>query len=39
MHNYKYRHFAFAAAGLLLLATAALWSFNTISDLFGGPHA
>jgi hypothetical protein len=39
MRNYKFRHLFFAAAGFCLLAIIALWSFNTVADLLGGPSA
>ena len=39
MRNSKYRHLIIAAGGFLLLAAGVLWSFNTLAELFGGPHA
>jgi len=39
MRNFNYRHLLIATGGFLLLAAGALWSFNTLSGLLGGPDA
>ena len=39
MYNSKFRKIIIAAGALTLLSVAALWSFNALSELFGGPQA
>ena len=37
MRNSKYRNLFFAICTFILLSVIALWSFNTLTELFGGP--
>ena len=39
MHNLKYKHYIYAAGLTLLASIAALWSWNTLSELFNLPQA
>ncbi len=39
MYNSTFRKIIIAAAALALLSIATLWSFNALSELFGGPQA
>ena len=39
MYNSKFRKIFIAVGTFALLSAAALWSFNTLSELIGGPQA
>ena len=39
MSDSKPGRFALAAGSIVVVAILALWSFNTVSELFGGPVA
>ena len=39
MHNSAFRKIVIASGAFALLLVAALWSFNALSELFGGPQA
>jgi hypothetical protein len=39
MYNPTLRKIIIAAGALTLFSVAALWSFNVLSELFGGPQA
>ena len=39
MHKATFRKIVIAAGAFALLLLAALWSFNALSELFGGPQA
>ncbi len=39
MYNSTFRKIIIAAGAFTLFSVAALWSFNVLSELFGGPQA
>ncbi len=39
MYNSTFRKIIIAAGAFTLFSIAALWSFNALSELFGGPQA
>lgn len=39
MYNSTFRKIIIAAGAFTLFSVAALWSFNALSELFGGPQA
>jgi len=39
MHHHTFRQIFIAVGALALFSILVLWSFNTLSDLFGGPQA
>jgi len=39
MYNPTFRRIIIAAGAFTLFSVAALWSFNVLSELFGGPQA
>lgn len=39
MHHNTFRKIVFAVGALAFVSLAVLWSFNTLSELFGGPEA
>jgi hypothetical protein len=39
MRKYRFRHILIATGTLIVFSVFALWSFNTVSNLLGGPVA
>jgi len=39
MHHYTFRKFFIALGALTLFSVVVIWSFNELSELFGGPQA
>lgn len=39
MHHYTFRKIFIGTGTLVLFSVVVLWSFNALSDLFGGPQA
>ena len=39
MHRMTLRNFSFAVLAVAACVVATLWSFNSLSELFGGPQA
>jgi len=39
MHQYTFRKLLIASAALAICSIVVLWSFNELSELFGGPQA
>ncbi len=39
MHQYTFRQIFTAAGALVLISAIIFWSFNELSELFGGPQA